>query len=672
MSESNAARSLRIRKTIAERAQSPDTEKMGDETQDSTYDNIPYPNHSDCPAPLAPGASAEETKAHLRILKSYTSEMLEAYRITALEGESLWLDFTTAFRPQTIRTWTRPEVAVWADFMTSRGVHVNEGRSRPKQNAIIDLLYREEHVPSSRILQLRVKHRRDVREEVAQEARQRKESKEESAQYPRKEGAKDEPSKETTKRSTAKGNDPDGDDSSSDDSEADERSAAQRSIRTDPSRPTSRSTGTAQRTLGINGLVKAFDKDDKYGGKYEQDLERAIRRFRTLTKMCNIPDDEKLQAIPVMLKDDALDYFDDYQDNCADHEEAFEMLRKWYHSSEQRARILTEWQQLRLSEEMAKQPEESEVSVFRNFVARLVTLQKQLDRKYQGDGYLVDRLLSAVDIPSIQASLKDRMPRKAQTAIHRISNRLSDKPHSAGASGAHAIAMTCDGRDGEAMYSLGTQFGGEAQKEKRPYRATRAKQAQERRRPIRQLRSEWMRGVRGCFVCGRDHRANDRNRREEVSQAIRKLKEKHPSALITIEDLNALYNQSDPDDEDAESGNDVKWADDESGDSDLAFLTIDQKEDLEERLAASAFLHGCSGEITSNSKFGNTTVFKRTNEITPSRKFEGVRIDTGANRRSVMSRTQYQAYTKAFGLTNVIRRTKGREVRGIGGVSTPL
>lgn len=124
------------------------------------------------------------------------------------------------------------------------------------------------------------------------------------------------------------------------------------------------------------------------------------------------------------------------------------MLRQWYQMTEQSARILTERQQLRISEEMKKRPDESEVSVFWWFVPRLITLQEQLDSKYQGDRYLVDRITTTVDIPDIQASLKYRIPRKAQTAIHLISNRLSDKPRTAGAIGVHLVNNN-DQRDDE-------------------------------------------------------------------------------------------------------------------------------------------------------------------------------------------------------------------------------
>lgn len=127
------------------------------------------------------------------------------------------------------------------------------------------------------------------------------------------------------------------------------------------------------------------------------------------------------------------------------------MMRKWYHRTEQWERILTEWQQLRLYEEMSKRPYESEVAVFRWFVARFITLQKQIYSKYQGDGYLVDRLLTTVDIPEIQASLKDRMPRNAQTAIHRISTQLSAKPRTVGEVSVQLVSenteYTIDGQD---------------------------------------------------------------------------------------------------------------------------------------------------------------------------------------------------------------------------------
>lgn len=61
---------------------------------------------------------------------------------------------------------------------------------------------------------------------------------------------------------------------------------------------------------------------------------------------------------------------------------------------------------MRLSVHMAQKPDESELSVFRAVIAKLITLQKQLDNKYQGNSLLIDELLSAVDITSMQAHFK--------------------------------------------------------------------------------------------------------------------------------------------------------------------------------------------------------------------------------------------------------------------------
>lgn len=43
--------------------------------------------------------------------------------------------------------------------------------------------------------------------------------------------------------------------------------------------------------------------------------------------------------------------------------------------------------------------------------------------------------------------------------------------------------------------------------------------------------------VKGCFVCGQDHRDNTRHSKEELNEAVKKLKEKYPLALLIVEDL---------------------------------------------------------------------------------------------------------------------------------------
>lgn len=65
-----------------------------------------------------------------------------------------------------------------------------------------------------------------------------------------------------------------------------------------------------------------------------------------------------------------------------------------------------------------------------------------------------------------------------------------------------------------------------------------------------------MRGVKGCFVCGKDHRANTKHPRDEVTTAINGLKEKHPSSLFTIEEMYSVMMMAQTDDEDYGSNED--------------------------------------------------------------------------------------------------------------------
>lgn len=78
-------------------------------------------------------------------------------------------------------------------------------------------------------------------------------------------------------------------------------------------------------------------------------------------------------------------------------------------------RMFTACQSMALSRSLAESPGESKVSVFRifrMFVAKLMSLQKQLDIQYHTDAFLRDRLLTAVVIPAIQWALRDRLARE--------------------------------------------------------------------------------------------------------------------------------------------------------------------------------------------------------------------------------------------------------------------
>lgn len=139
-----------------------------------------------------------------------------------------------------------------------------------------------------------------------------------------------------------------------------------------------------------------------------------------------------LQAIPIILGDGAWRTYSDKSGDCARYVEAVQLLQSWYNFPEKHRRILTAWQTMSLSQEMDTKPESGEVDVFRDFVKRLRSLQKQLETRYHGDQFLRHRLLTAVDILNIKIALNDCMPRTSQEVTNRTTSKLSYKPMTAG------------------------------------------------------------------------------------------------------------------------------------------------------------------------------------------------------------------------------------------------
>lgn len=105
---------------------------------------------------------------------------------------------------------------------------------------------------------------------------------------------------------------------------------------------------------------------------------------------------------------------------------------------------------------MDKAPEQAEVDVFRTFVEKLTSIQQQLDSRYHCDHFLRDRLLTAVDLLTMQSALCDRIPRTAQKVINRMAAKLSDKSKTAGTStSAHYTNADRVDDANQALYKLG-------------------------------------------------------------------------------------------------------------------------------------------------------------------------------------------------------------------------
>lgn len=106
------------------------------------------------------------------------------------------------------------------------------------------------------------------------------------------------------------------------------------------------------------------------------------------------------------------------------------------------------------------------------------------------------------------------------------------------------------------------------------------------------LRSHWLRGVRGCFICAKDHRANHRRQCDEDTKFFQRLKKMHPKAVITSEYTEFLTSQLHEDNTDddeeavAQSAQDI----DDSDGSDQVFIAENDLRDVEEMFSNAAFL----------------------------------------------------------------------------------
>lgn len=99
------------------------------------------------------------------------------------------------------------------------------------------------------------------------------------------------------------------------------------------------------------------------------------------------------------------------------------------------------------------------MEVFRNFVAELMSLQKKIYSDYQGDKYVRDRLMTAIDLLFIQVALRDGMPPTDQQLDNRIANTLSEKAGTASSSVDHYGRSSQMEDLNYSMYPLGQSYG---------------------------------------------------------------------------------------------------------------------------------------------------------------------------------------------------------------------
>lgn len=173
-----------------------------------------------------------------------------------------------------------------------------------------------------------------------------------------------------------------------------------------------------------------------------------------MTRICKVSNKERLNAIPILLPGDALVYYSCNVQSCKTYDEAVKALQNCYNNTVNRARNLTKWWSPQLAEKVSNNPDTSEVEILRRFVARLMSLQKQLTRVITTTKFLRDPLMTAVDIPSVQVVLRDRIICTTQQLANRIANFLSDIPKTAGFLLAHYAPFEQFQISNQAFYTL--------------------------------------------------------------------------------------------------------------------------------------------------------------------------------------------------------------------------
>lgn len=152
---------------------------------------------------------------------------------------------------------------------------------------------------------------------------------------------------------------------------------------------------------------------------------------------------------------------------------------------------------------------------------------------------------------------------------------------------------------------------------------------------LRKISSNLFKFVKGCFVCGKERKAITLYLRLEIREAIDKLKQRNPSAMIAIDDLVYISNELCENDNKSDDGlvykNDIEHNESDS------YGVKDQNKSIkleEQRLSNNSFIHGSSFNLDydKNIKFMNLA---RTTESIP--KFRGIRLYTCCNNSLFMS-----------------------------------
>jgi len=211
----------------------------------------------------------------------------------------------------------------------------------------------------------------------------------------------------------------------------------------------------------------------------------------------------------------------------------------------------------------------------------------------------------------------------------------------------------------QANYGLGKRFGGNARKQLKGNSS----------RNVRRLSRKQLASVKGCWVCKKDHRARDHHSSEEILAALKQIKADRPTVLFTTDDVSEieqalLASFADDGESGSESGSDL---------DEVNYLALDEDQLIGQKhemyLSDTAFMHGRTFCTDLEKEMLAMHTALAAGEVSL---FKGIIIDTGANRSSCMSLSQYRAYCSEFCVPVNIDYEDARGLIGIGGTSSSI
>lgn len=582
------------------------------------------------PNPPNNNASTEDKIAYAYDVKIYSAEMLECLKKANVTGKELWVEFTCTFRESSIKVMTAAQHVAWSRFLRENGVFVEQKRGLARWKTLRNCLLAEHFIPfhgssPPQVLNDEIDCSRELGENNVQDGDDKTNVNRNTlpASNEKPVTLKNTVSLSDTVPTYGKGSNSSG------------------SLATEGKNGRNRN--------GIDSLMKAYAHRTKFAGSFTDDFDGAIEQYETLAALCDLSEEDMSKGFPIMLTGSAFSHYTrNYAKKFLRYPELVDEFRAWYTSEEQRYRLLQSWQRPSLLRSMEKEPEKSELEVFRNVTDQLTKIQHQLHRSYHDPRFLRDQLLIAADLPHLRRSLIEKIPKTAQEAMQRIATLLSSEPKSAGANCIH------EDRD-EINYGLGNRYGGQARKSLKGSSFKRNKN---------NSRTS-LASIKGCWVCGKPHRARDHHPSEDVIKALNDIKKKKPSVLFTVEDIDeiqAVYMSiSDDVDSDSDSSKSEANIIDETSDENIGQMH-------EIYLANKSFLHGISCRTFQSDLAHRMDVMHSLLLAGESySNFKGVILDTGANRRSAMCLNQYRAYCSEFMVPMRIDYSDRHSIVGIGG-----